>query len=168
MTDLIFYWHDYETFGVSPRRDRPAQFAGIRTDGDLNPIGEPLMMYCQPAPDYLPRSAVLPAHRHPAANLPRRRSARAHVRPHPLRLSWHSPAPSVSATTPSGSTMKSPATFSGATSSTPTPREWQKRLWPLGSAGCSALHLRPAPRRHRMAPPRGWPPLLQARAPHRC
>src|SRR6478752_7610481 len=22
-----FYWHDYETFGVDPRRDRPAQFA---------------------------------------------------------------------------------------------------------------------------------------------
>jgi len=49
-----FYWHDYETFGIVPRRDRPSQFAGIRTDAELNEIGEPLMIYCQPAPDYLP------------------------------------------------------------------------------------------------------------------
>jgi exodeoxyribonuclease I len=54
MADLSFYWHDYETFGIVPRRDRPAQFAGIRTDADLNEIGAPLMQYCQPAPDYLP------------------------------------------------------------------------------------------------------------------
>ena len=49
-----FLWHDYETFGIKPRSDRPAQFAGIRTDADLNEIGEPLMLYCQPAPDFLP------------------------------------------------------------------------------------------------------------------
>ncbi len=48
------YWHDYETFGVNPRRDRPAQFAGIRTDLDLNVIGDPLCLYCQPADDFLP------------------------------------------------------------------------------------------------------------------
>jgi len=54
MSDFSFYWHDYETFGRVPRRDRPAQFAGIRTDADLNEIGEPLMVYCQPAPDFLP------------------------------------------------------------------------------------------------------------------
>ncbi len=48
------YWHDYETFGVDPRRDRASQFAGLRTDEDLNIIGEPLLMYCQPAPDMLP------------------------------------------------------------------------------------------------------------------
>jgi len=49
-----FFWHDYETFGRVPRRDRPAQFAGLRTDLDLNVIGEPVMQYCQPAPDTLP------------------------------------------------------------------------------------------------------------------
>ncbi|MFT3721390.1 exodeoxyribonuclease I [Pseudorhodoferax sp.] len=49
-----FLWHDYETFGAVPRRDRPAQFAAIRTDADLNEIGEPMMWYCRPAPDYLP------------------------------------------------------------------------------------------------------------------
>ncbi len=49
-----FLWHDYETFGAVPRRDRPSQFAAIRTDAELNEIGEPLMLYCKPAPDYLP------------------------------------------------------------------------------------------------------------------
>ena len=51
---LTFLWHDYETFGANPRYDRPAQFAAIRTDMELNEIGEPEMFYCQPAPDYLP------------------------------------------------------------------------------------------------------------------
>ncbi len=54
MTTHTFLWHDYETFGAQPRRDRPAQFAAIRTDADLNEIGEPVMLYCQPAPDFLP------------------------------------------------------------------------------------------------------------------
>jgi exodeoxyribonuclease I len=49
-----FLWHDYETFGINARVDRPSQFAAIRTDADLNVIGEPIMLYCQPAPDYLP------------------------------------------------------------------------------------------------------------------
>lgn len=48
------YFHDYETFGISPSRDRPAQFAGIRTDLDFNVIGEPLVIYCKPPADYLP------------------------------------------------------------------------------------------------------------------
>ena len=52
-----FLWHDYETFGINPRSDRPAQFAAIRTDAELNEIGEPLMLYCQPANDYLPDPA---------------------------------------------------------------------------------------------------------------
>ncbi len=55
--DHTFLWHDYETFGAVPRRDRPAQFAAIRTDAELNEIGEPIMLYCQPAPDYLPDPA---------------------------------------------------------------------------------------------------------------
>ncbi len=49
-----FLWHDYETFGTQARTDRPAQFAAIRTDAELNPIGDPVMLYCQPAPDFLP------------------------------------------------------------------------------------------------------------------
>ena len=54
MSEFSFFWHDYETFGVQPRRDRPSQFAGVRTDADLNEVGAPVMVYCQPAPDYLP------------------------------------------------------------------------------------------------------------------
>jgi len=54
MADTSFFWHDYETFGRVPRRDRPSQFAGVRTDADLNEVGAPLMQYCQPAPDFLP------------------------------------------------------------------------------------------------------------------
>lgn len=49
-----FLWHDYETFGTNVRRDRPAQFAALRTDANLNEIGEPVMLYCQPANDFLP------------------------------------------------------------------------------------------------------------------
>lgn len=49
-----FYFYDYETWGADPKKDRPAQFGGIRTDLDLNPIGEPDMWYCQLANDYLP------------------------------------------------------------------------------------------------------------------
>jgi exodeoxyribonuclease-1 len=49
-----FLWHDYETFGADPRRDRPAQFAAIRTTMDLEVVGEAVSFYCKPAPDVLP------------------------------------------------------------------------------------------------------------------
>ena len=68
MRDFSFFWHDYETFGAVPRRDRPAQFAGLRTDADLNPIDAPVMCYCRPAPDFLPEpeacllTGILPQH----------------------------------------------------------------------------------------------------------
>lgn len=52
--DFSFFWHDYETFGRVPRRDRPAQFAGVRTDADLNEIDAPVMLHCAPAGDCLP------------------------------------------------------------------------------------------------------------------
>ncbi|CRG48616.1 exodeoxyribonuclease I [Yersinia pseudotuberculosis] len=50
-----FYIHDYETFGQRPALDRPAQFAGVRTDLDFNIVEEPLVIYCKPADDYLPQ-----------------------------------------------------------------------------------------------------------------
>lgn len=57
---ITFYFHDYETFGINPALDRPAQFAGVRTDSDFNIIEEPLVIYCQIAQDYLPNpEAVL-------------------------------------------------------------------------------------------------------------
>ena len=54
MSTPTFLWHDYETFGINPRRDWPAQFAAIRTDAELNEIGEPMMLYCQPPQDRVP------------------------------------------------------------------------------------------------------------------
>ena len=53
-TQDTILWHDYETWGVSPKLDKPSQFAAIRTDHDLNIIGEPEVFYCQPPQDYLP------------------------------------------------------------------------------------------------------------------
>ena len=43
-----FFWHDYETFGADPWRDRPVQFAGIRTNLELEIIGEPVMFFGKP------------------------------------------------------------------------------------------------------------------------
>ncbi|MDO8862493.1 exodeoxyribonuclease I [Haliea sp. E1-2-M8] len=54
MASPSFYWHDYETFGTDPSRDRPVQFAGLRTDAELNVVGEPLVIYARPADDFLP------------------------------------------------------------------------------------------------------------------
>jgi exodeoxyribonuclease-1 len=48
------FWHDYETFGANPQKDRPCQFAGVRTDLDLNIIEEPVTFYCKPSEDFLP------------------------------------------------------------------------------------------------------------------
>lgn len=55
VTVSTLYWHDYETWGENPARDKPAQFAGVRTDESLNIVGEPLVMYCQPSSDCLPK-----------------------------------------------------------------------------------------------------------------
>lgn len=53
-SDQTFYWYDYETFGINSRADRPAQFAGIRTDLDLHPVAKGEILYAKPAEDYLP------------------------------------------------------------------------------------------------------------------
>jgi exodeoxyribonuclease-1 len=55
-----FLWHDYETFGAYPQLDRPAQFAAIRTNANLEPVADPINWYCQPPRDVLP---------HPVASL---------------------------------------------------------------------------------------------------
>jgi len=51
-TSFLFY--DLETFGACPRRSRIAQFAGIRTDAELNPIDDDICFYVAPADDLLP------------------------------------------------------------------------------------------------------------------
>jgi exodeoxyribonuclease-1 len=47
-------WYDYETTGTDAARDRPVQFAALRTGMDLQPVGEPVTLYCAPAADVLP------------------------------------------------------------------------------------------------------------------
>lgn len=49
-----FLFHDYETWGATPSKDPACQFAAIRTDENLNPIGTPINIMCQIANDYLP------------------------------------------------------------------------------------------------------------------
>ena len=47
-------------FGIHPAFDRPAQFAAVRTDENLNEIEPPLELYCKQSDDYLPHpQAVL-------------------------------------------------------------------------------------------------------------
>jgi exodeoxyribonuclease-1 len=51
---VTLYWHDYETFGLNPGVDRPSQFAGIRTDLELNACAPADEWYCRIPSDYLP------------------------------------------------------------------------------------------------------------------
>lgn len=47
-------WHDYETTGLDKARDRPMQFAAIRTDANLNIIEEPTSFFCKVGADAVP------------------------------------------------------------------------------------------------------------------
>jgi exodeoxyribonuclease-1 len=49
-----FLWYDLETFGRDWRRTRIAQFAALRTNERLEPVGEPVSLFCKPADDLLP------------------------------------------------------------------------------------------------------------------
>ena len=49
-----FFFYDLETSGLSPRFARIMQFAGIRTDIDLNQIGEPINIMVKLSDDILP------------------------------------------------------------------------------------------------------------------
>jgi exodeoxyribonuclease-1 len=53
MTDSLF-WYDYETTGTNPKKDRPLQFAGVRTDLNFNIIDEPISIFCKLSLDTLP------------------------------------------------------------------------------------------------------------------
>lgn len=59
MASTTLFWHDYETWGINPRKDRASQFAGIRTNLELEIIDEPIMLFCQPGVDYLPHPEAL-------------------------------------------------------------------------------------------------------------
>ena len=49
-----FFFYDLETSGLSPRVDRIMQFAGQRTNMNLEPIGEPVNLLIKLADDTLP------------------------------------------------------------------------------------------------------------------
>ena len=67
--NMSFLWYDYETSGRDPRRHRPVQFAGVRTDDALNELGEPLVWYCRPARDLLPEPGAVLVHGHAPSRL---------------------------------------------------------------------------------------------------
>lgn len=49
-----FFFYDLETSGFNPREARIMQFAGQRTDANLQPIGEPVNIFIKLTPDVLP------------------------------------------------------------------------------------------------------------------
>ena len=49
-----FYCYDLETSGTDPKWDRIVQFAGMRTDADLNPVDDEFCTYVQLPDDVLP------------------------------------------------------------------------------------------------------------------
>src|ERR1044071_8338264 len=54
-----FFFYDLETSGLDPRHDRIMQFAGIRTDMELNPMGEPYNLLVKLPDDTLPSPDAL-------------------------------------------------------------------------------------------------------------
>ena len=54
-----FFFYDLETSGLNPREDRIMQFAGQRTDMDLNPIGEPVDILVKLTNDALPSPGAI-------------------------------------------------------------------------------------------------------------
>ena len=55
-----FFFYDLETSGINAREARIMQFAGQRTDMDLEPLGEPVNVLIKLSPDVLPEpDAVL-------------------------------------------------------------------------------------------------------------
>jgi exodeoxyribonuclease-1 len=57
-TPHSFLWHDYETTGLDSRKERPTQFAAIRTDANLNEIGEPINLICKLPDDIVPSATA--------------------------------------------------------------------------------------------------------------
>lgn len=49
-----FYFYDLETSGIDPRWDRVMQFAGLRTDANLVPLGDELTSFVKLPVDVLP------------------------------------------------------------------------------------------------------------------
>jgi len=59
---MTFYFFDLETSGFSGRHDRIMQFAGQRTDKNLDPLGEPDNILVKLTPDVLPQPDAVLVH----------------------------------------------------------------------------------------------------------
>lgn len=59
MNKPTFFFYDLETSGLSAREDRIMQFAGQRTDMDLNPIGEEVNILVKMQNDTLPSPGAI-------------------------------------------------------------------------------------------------------------
>ena len=59
MNQNTFFFYDLETSGLSAREDRIMQFAGQRTDMDLNPIGDPVNLLVKLPDDTLPSPGAI-------------------------------------------------------------------------------------------------------------
>lgn len=57
--EKTFFFYDLETSGLNPRTDRIMQFAGQRTDSELNPIGEPVNLLVKMTEDALPNPGAI-------------------------------------------------------------------------------------------------------------
>lgn len=54
-----FFFYDLETSGLNPREDRIMQFAGQRTDMNLEPVGEPVNILVKMTDDALPSPGAI-------------------------------------------------------------------------------------------------------------
>ena len=54
-----FFWYDLETSGTHPGRDRVLQFAGVRTDKNLESIDAPVNLFCFPGNDLIPEPGAI-------------------------------------------------------------------------------------------------------------
>lgn len=63
MADQTFYFYDLETTGADTRSSRIMQFAGQRTDMDLNPVGEPDNILVKLSDDILPDPRAVLVHK---------------------------------------------------------------------------------------------------------
>ena len=54
-----FFFYDLETSGLNPREDRIMQFAGQRTDLNLEPVGEPVNILVKMTDDALPSPGAI-------------------------------------------------------------------------------------------------------------
>ena len=59
MDNKTFFFYDLETSGLNPRVDRIMQFAGQRTDMELNSIGEPVNILVKMTEDALPSPSAI-------------------------------------------------------------------------------------------------------------